>query len=796
MLPSTLFSVYQQYKKDTDSVASWLASTAKACGYSPDLLNSTVSQPKVAGRLKGKARKEAKKQQIPNPSPQQSTPKYIIAIKDFIPLAEYICACTKPVISVPVSFTETINRVIHVRAGFGAQLAEEGAVPNAKADATHSFFVGVLEKVREVLRPRMPAETPPFEPFEDSGNKFDPLHVYEPSQEFLDAPDIVRPQNAKGDSTTYEAEPQKTMEDAMMAYMLMYQDLDKIRGRISSIWLSYQDGYVDVASAAIVTNTGIDLARNLMDQILPIFEDHGGAVRIGQQFSLWCAIQEGFDPEDILTWGPDGPNEEVYDVADKTYFNASLLISSLVQCLSPKDVPLYQEGMFGTYDPKEDRSTMGGRAKFNEDQIILSEFFTEAAILARLVPGYPVEDEFTRGLREVDRTGKMPFYLVFASQILLDIHHIIRDGAYDAFETLSTQTTTMDNDLQRHIDFHKDLKSDTWPASNDRALRDFQKTIKWLGQDPVFNAKQKIAQKLRQPITEAERHRVLVHSPIICGLLLYHFRAGMYDIGLAVANAWGSLTYSAHLYNTLQHENLMVGRWEDMDVAYSLLGTSSFFVGDPPTNKEDYYKRFLLQMGYSASTFANIKGRRSNKKQQNVASRAGPRRIKEGAPVSYMFIERYYKKSGQVDLSPEHVDEIVSRSRFQEEKEFDEGELVTLSLIEDPKELKRKRQLKERKKAVDGAQLKPEELLRSLALALGAETLEFSFPYLILHRMAWVLLRAIKEECDPILKQLYTPAYLERESELPFMVGYIFMAAVENPDGKGDELLREAADAL
>ncbi|KPM41046.1 hypothetical protein AK830_g5525 [Neonectria ditissima] len=138
-----------------------------------------------------------------------------------------------------------------------------------------------------------------------------------------------------------------------------------------------------------------------------------------------------------------------------------------------------------------------------------------------------------------------------------------------------------------------------------------------------------------------------------------------------------------------------------------------------------------------------------------------------------MIAERYLRDSGQVDLSPEHVEEILSRSKWQEEESKEDGTLV-LSQVEGSKDLKQKRQ---RKKMIEGAQLPADELIRSLALALGAETLEYAFPYLLMHRMCWRFLRSLKEACDPILRQLHTPTYVENETELPFVVGYIFVAA-------------------
>jgi len=87
MLPLALFGAYRQYKQDTDAVASWLAATARAHGYPADLLaNYSPPEPPKSGRLKGKARKEAAREQAADAS--GPTHKYTVAIRDFVPLAE------------------------------------------------------------------------------------------------------------------------------------------------------------------------------------------------------------------------------------------------------------------------------------------------------------------------------------------------------------------------------------------------------------------------------------------------------------------------------------------------------------------------------------------------------------------------------------------------------------------------------------------------------------------------------------------------------------------------------------
>ena len=98
-----------------------------------------------------------------------------------------------------------------------------------------------------------------------------------------------------------------------------------------------------------------------------------------------------------------------------------------------------------------------------------------------------------------------------------------------------------------------------------------------------------------------------------------------------------------------------------------------------------------------------------------------------------------------------------------------------------------------------GTQLSPGTLIRSLALALGYEAVEFSFsfPYLQVHDSSWMLLQKLKDSFHPLLRQIYSPAYLERASKLPHVVGYLSLSASGKDGGrKDDRLLREASDSV
>lgn len=165
-------------------------------------------------------------------------------------------------------------------------------------------------------------------------------------------------------------------------------------------------------------------------------------------------------------------------MATDTYMIAFIMLESFLEVLDPRHLPLYKEGMFGTYNPIRDWSTMPKREKFQQDKILMMEFFTELAAVVRCVPNYPVSDEFIRGMKELDRTREIPMYLAFAAQIFLDIHHLLRGRVYSGHQTCMSQIGLMDEDLKLHLEFHSKLRINNWPASNDEMLRELRKKVK------------------------------------------------------------------------------------------------------------------------------------------------------------------------------------------------------------------------------------------------------------------------------------------------------------------------------
>ncbi|KAM0433874.1 hypothetical protein ACHAPT_003817 [Fusarium lateritium] len=310
----------------------------------------------------------------------------------------------------------------------------------------------------------------------------------------------------------------------------------------------------------------------------------------------------------------------------------------------------------------------------------------------------------------------------------------MRVEARQSFVAMTGEVGRLDNTLGRHLEFHDKPKVKNRPASSDQRLREPSRVIKWMDKDPVHDAKAKAYSRLGKPVpSDMEVRRILLYSPILTGLYLFRLRTEMYDASLAVANAWGSITYTAHLYNALLEEGFLESQWHDMDIVLVLFGDSSIWLGgERPKTLEDCFQMLCLQMGVSAAAFTTNRRRKAP-----IASRTNPRGMKEGAPVSSVF-KAQICTGAETNWTPELIDGVVALSAHDYDELVDEGVGIMPEELRDRHRLQQQR-AKARAAGKDIAvdDLAPEELAMRLALTLDSESFEISFPYLLVHRWCW-----------------------------------------------------------
>ncbi|CAH0047547.1 unnamed protein product [Clonostachys solani] len=543
MPPTPLLSVYKEYKKDTNSVAAWLASTARAAGCPLSLLTDS---PTTSDRLKGKDRKLGKSKKL-----SRDSNTYIIPVSKFIPLAEYVTSQKDPVITVPACVILAIERAIIARSDFATQLSHQGETLDTEKNKKHSHFVTVLERTRDILSSKASMSPSPASVFcPTSGqdipdaaniNRFASLGINQLPEEFTHMMAMERPEPVINDPNFYEAEQPTSFEDAKDIAHMLLKDLSNIRDEIISSWRRFKDDCWDLPAAAITSNIGLDLARFIIHQAEPIFEHHGGMVKFFE-FLNWTTSEwlSGICPDANV----DALRQRFYLSATST-LNTCL---SLVHNKWIKQVPRCLEN----YDPAVSRDHMSNDEKMAADYGFLGNLFVLSANLNSYVKGLPVLDEFNREVGRVLESEKMTFFLVFAGQVSLDINHHIGKDALKIVDKMQQELKTIESTLESYLTTaEQKSREDTEIVHN---IRDGLRFIK---KDELFEDYDRAARgNNMEPPLPYVRHHLYKTSPILCGIIIFHFRARLYEFSTR-PRAIAVIQDVAHLCHALYSEDIL-----------------------------------------------------------------------------------------------------------------------------------------------------------------------------------------------------------------------------------------------
>ena len=790
-------NTYQLYKEQTDKLAQWLVDNAAACGYKlpePDkqaarrsgLLNGTspsdsAPSPTPSGRLKGRARKEAKlKNATASVAPIEdptSQPTYRIKLSQFTELARKVAEAG--VIVIPENVIKLASQVVDLRRGFSRFYEKQATDSTRTADLKHAHFVSTLEEVINILRPPSSvasdnaenASTPinnanTSKPSTDRisngtemlSNQFDHLELEEPIEidDALPALSTEMPTNGAAASQTdekashrveYQSANEEDDEEKYFAMYCLFTDLHGLRNFIGRTWDDYSDGRIDLMTASILTNTAFDLVRRMEIKFFAALPEFESAQKLIQFFMVFISILRGVDPR-RKELPDDWFNYEVADVAQWLYLPTFILLDGFCDVIQPRQMPLMKPGFFGTYDPKADRKAMSLRQMLAEDKIILLEALPEFCLLGDSKVQFPGEDELTKGLREMYKTKKISLFLCFATQIYLDITHIRRDRIGSSFHDLQATgrraKKTLNNALaQPH--------SVLWPEQNDKILRNTLEFIDyWITKDAIDKMRRVLLKSMYEKgITEP--YYLFSRHPLLCGLLQFSLTMMMREAGSAMAMCWGSILYVCHLYNALRQTSNLPVLWPDMETFISVNTPERLFVGGLPTTLEDCFKRYSLMMGTAPENFARDYQSRNRGRGLKHAKK-GPRDWHMDPPIVKIFKERYLSLDGSVRWTILNIESLL--------KEADTGMHAVKNRWE------------------KSHQLSPLQLLTALQVALAADYAELTYDYFGMHTKCMNLLRQLRSENHDKLVQYCGPDYLEREDQISTVAGYIIMIAV------------------
>ncbi|KAF4877789.1 hypothetical protein CGCSCA1_v003191 [Colletotrichum siamense] len=817
MLPLSLVSTYREYKRDTDVLASWLALTARSHGYKGDVASagneagdgSKAETQTVKGVATGKGNDNGR------PS------RYTVAIRNFVPLAESI-ASTKPAISIPPSIVNTINRVITARSDFASKVKDFSGL-DAHAVEAHAYFVGIIEKVQNILVTKDVAKTRQFvaSSDEETTNQFAALDFEDPSADFLNAPDIDKPMSQAAPAShapRYEAETSDELNalDAIIIFALMASDLARVRVVIIDTWGRNARGELTLSAAALTTSAAVDLANHAVKDVLPIFEAQGGVWEVAQQFVALVCAKNGVDSEALsYSQGTTLMSEDMYTTYDRSLLCVYATLDACLQSMKKGEdleVPVFSGPK--SLDWVMKKRGLSGSQRFEQDQDAVIRLVSNYLILSNHVTKseWPVEDEILRGIREMKATGSVPFYLVLAAQVHVDIQQnlgiLTMNPSQKMVEELNSMKADLNNEMGGKTDLERSLVVTTqpsrWPVARDRIARDMIEMMDKLLKDPCHQAKLLISGTPPQQVAEASFFR---DSPYMSGLVVAYCRNYMKEAGIDLANFWATFVSTAHVYNAVKQLGLLREPWRDLEIALSRAGLESkLFTGPPPTDGKDFYRKYSLQLGFSAVNFANLHKKKTGKANTDAAgTKIAPqaeKRLIQHEHVASTFtslVSKFSYDGSTTEWTELLVRNIAGSTARPGETVFgDHGAnrfKKIASKVQGKEEAKSQPRPNEENDTEAGNRLSPWNTAIQLRMALQEESVEFEFPYLEFHRSARSTMEVIKGIVMEALKQVLSPGLAEEDIEMQLAVQLLFKSCdADAKEYDGNFAMRCVAD--
>jgi hypothetical protein len=645
MLPKFLQSSYTRYKDDTNSFATWLLQAAIKSGYKPHGLTSTAS-------TLNRGQRKGKKTAANDSDPVQ----YTTTIKDLQVLADVVA---KSALTVPKTVLIIAKRAIKLRKHVTSWFLGRG---DSEKNNRHAHFISALEKVCETLewktnnRSNPDGEQPP--PDSEAGgsdvdldlflNKFSVLTVEDP-------PEPQQKQRKSPESKVVKVElVEKDEDEAKDSHLgllffktfCLFQDLHNMRAFISHTWSEYRDKKIDLMNAAVVTDSALQLARDLVQEVehdwgtsaMSLFDDIQTLV-----FKAAC-ITRGVDATPSAEVGLPY-NKHMSDVAEWCYLPTRVLLDSFADVLQDGHLPIFKKGHFGTYDPKANRERMSLGEKFNEDKILLLQLLPEFCMINTFGIRMLALDTITEGLCEYCRTKMATPWLCFASQILLDVHHIMRRSTPGAFEDLRMSGLRIQRTIDDYLKVSKSHpQPQFWPKEGDEEIKDIHFAVaSWAIDDPFSELKSRSMPSKIAP----EKHVLFSQHAILCGLTLFHLNVRMQSVGQQLVTQWYDVQQLAFLYNlanTAPRQNLS---WPDMETFIKIHGESHIFIGSRPKNASESLNRLELATGISSA--ARFARNPRDRQEFHRPDGKNPRVLTPTTTIANLFRSQYVAGLGEDD---------------------------------------------------------------------------------------------------------------------------------------------------
>lgn len=383
-----------------------------------------------------------------------------------------------------------------------------------------------------------------------------------------------------------------------------------------------------------------------------------------------------------------------------------------------------------------------------------------------------VKDEITTGLVGFVKDKKIPVWLTFATQILLNVHHGLRHTNSKAFNNLRLSALRTKKIIEEYWNLSKTFTSKPkfWPKEGDESIKAVHSAVQaWVTDNALYQFKKysfprNVEDKL-QASGLVEKHFLLRSHGILCGLIAFNFTLNMQQIGLSLINQWYDVVQMAYLYNLAQQAGVSSFRWPDMDVFIDLHGAEHTFIGGRPKTADESIKKLRMATGISSpSDFA--RGSRNTTLRTPAAGQSNVRLMEPSVAVKNIFQDRYLMH-GPSKISVDNVDKLIKEISSDDQSQ--PGQKAQLTATSGLKLMHYRWARTHRLGAL--------QLLAAIKQGLYTEEPRLQFNYFGMHKRCIEILRRIQAKEDHKFRQYFGSKYMPEDTMISNLVILVLTVA-------------------
>ncbi|KAE8249917.1 hypothetical protein A4X13_0g5022 [Tilletia indica] len=738
------------------------------------------------------------------PTSQRTLPggRYRITANQYIKLARFL---VDRKVEIPLELLQLLRRCCSLRLATLRRF-----LPNPDLSTkTHAYFVNVLREVgsllhearEEALLERLKNATGAKGKNKNksdnvrSANRFDSLAdlVDELNDDLSDElPDIrlpepPRPKNAPVIASNAHFSPVDTADECVESILAFFSDLHDVRDYIRELWLDYNEGRTDLLTASVTTNTALELLRrpheDVMARVMPFFDN--SLMTMFQLVVNYVRMRATGDPQIRLVVSFTDVSDDSPDLPFYDFFFVPCwqMVDALTRVITDNHVPLYKANYHGVYDPTLDHEQLPFTQRWQQGQVVVLESLSDYFLLLTQSPPDSTGeakhsfwgDEMARIMNDIVLTKQCSLLSAFAAQVFVDLNFLLRKNTSKGWTELSQGARRMKASMEQRKS-GEPARPKNWVPTNELHAQAFIQELDSYckPEDPMTSVRRHIAGLLPDS-TETEKKApsyLMQRNPILCGILLFRLQLKHQEFGLKLANTWGTILYTAHLRHACAKFGITdqgpLQAWPDMDLILSIHGAEEMFGGKLPESIDDAQISLLRMYGYSTDVLRAMRvvGTGAEKSpfrpghKPEMMSAAGAKHMVDRTQVLPIFKAKYMANFGEGTQTDIHtIEKLISDMAEREEDKS------------------RKRQGLRRERRHKAQKFSILQLLSVLETALRSETDSIRLDYVSLHLRCIRVLQRVRASADEYLRGKLGPNYIEDESQLPFVVGWIFHVA-------------------